>query len=140
MMNRILASGLLAVLVVTSSATSVFGAERRARVRNKAQRARIHEGVKSGEVTRGEAAKLRREQARIHQAERRARRDGNVTPAEKARIERMQNKASRDIYKAKHNDVKRPGADGGAPEVAEPNAAPPAGPAGDVPTGETSSN
>ena len=67
------------------------------------QNARIHQGVKSQELTFRETRTLRREQHRIQRTKRRALRDGVVTPRERVRIENRQNKASRDIYRLKHN-------------------------------------
>jgi hypothetical protein len=71
--------------------------------RQQNQRARIREGVASGEVTRPEAQRLRAEQHHIRRAERRAKADGEVTPRERARLQRKQNQASRDIRKQKHD-------------------------------------
>jgi hypothetical protein len=67
------------------------------------QEQRIEQGLKSGELTTREAAKLQREQGRVDQMESRALRDGTVTPAERARINAAQNKASRDIAREKHD-------------------------------------
>lgn len=71
------------------------------------QRARIHEGVESGELTKKEAAGLRSQQRHIRRAERRAEADGVVTPEEKAKLERKQDRASRQIYKQKHDGQER---------------------------------
>ena len=71
--------------------------------RQKAQRARIHDGVESGEVTGKEAARLRAEQRHVRRAERRAKADGQVTPAERAKLHRKQNKVSRDIRRQKND-------------------------------------
>jgi hypothetical protein len=71
------------------------------------QRARIHQGVKSGELTRHEAKRLRAEQRRIRAEKRMAKADGVVTRAERAQIRRDQNRASRDIYRQKHDDQNR---------------------------------
>ena len=71
------------------------------------QRSRIAQGVKSGELTHGEAKKLRAEERHIRRVERRAKADGEMTPAERARIEKLQDKASHDIYQQKHDDQKR---------------------------------
>jgi len=76
--------------------------------RQNRQRRRIRHGVKSGQLTRAEAARLRREQARIAAERRAARRNGRVSPAERARIRRSENRANRRIYRAKHNNRKRP--------------------------------
>jgi hypothetical protein len=75
------------------------------RERQKNQRARIRQGVKSGELTRGEANKLRQEQKTIQAEKKMAKADGKVTPAERAQLRKDQNKASRDIYRMKHNNA-----------------------------------
>ncbi len=67
------------------------------------QEQRIEQGLQSGQLNTREAAKLQREQGRVDQMESRALRDGTVTPAERARINAAQNKASADIYKQKHD-------------------------------------
>src|SRR5262245_54216630 len=67
------------------------------------QEQRIEQGLQSGQLTTREAAKLEREQGHIDQMESRALRDGTVTPAERARINAAQNKASADIYREKHD-------------------------------------
>mgnify|MGYP007059532049 CR=1 FL=1 len=82
---------------------------RRADVRQKAQRVRIADGRKDGEITRQEGAALNAQQRHIRRAERRAKADGTVTMSEKRRLERKQDRASRNIRRAKHNDIKRDG-------------------------------
>jgi len=67
------------------------------------QEQRIEQGLQSGQLTTREAAKLQREQGHIDQMESRALRDGNVSAAERARINAAQNKASRDIALEKHD-------------------------------------
>ncbi len=67
------------------------------------QHARIHQGVKSGELTKGEATKLRTEQRNIQKNKVLAKSDGKVTPGERKIIKAEQKKASKDIYKLKHN-------------------------------------
>ncbi|MCO6485064.1 MAG: hypothetical protein J5I41_04730 [Saprospiraceae bacterium] len=67
------------------------------------QRARIQEGRASGDLTRREARKLRQQQRHIHARKRLAMKDGVVTPREKHRIEQAQKRASRNIYRKKHN-------------------------------------
>lgn len=76
--------------------------------RQQNQKARIRQGVASGEVTRPEAKKLRAEQRHIKRVERRAKADGEVTAAERAKIQRKQNQASRDIRRQKHDRQDRP--------------------------------
>lgn len=69
------------------------------------QQKRIIQGVRSGKLTRGEARRLERQQARIQRTKRRDKmmNGGKMTPKEKAHVMRMQNRASRHIYHAKHN-------------------------------------
>ena len=72
--------------------------------RERNQRERIRQGVKSGELTRVEAARLRRQEAQIRLNEARARRSGGeFTPQERARIQRQLNRESRRIYRQKHD-------------------------------------
>ncbi len=73
------------------------------RERQMKQKARIRQGVKSGELTKGEARKLRQEQKTIQAEKQMAKVDGKVTPAERAKLRHDQNKASKDIYRLKHN-------------------------------------
>lgn len=72
--------------------------------RQVAQRARIHEGRRDGEVTNREAAALNAEQRHIRRSERRAKADGEVTAEEQKRLNRKQNRSSRHIRRAKHNE------------------------------------
>ena len=71
------------------------------------QRARIREGVRHGELTRAEAARLRHEQRVIQREKRMALAYGRVTRFERERIRHDQWRASWDIYRLKHNDRTR---------------------------------
>jgi len=71
------------------------------RMQNQDQR--INQGVNSGQLTPREAGKLDAQQAKIKQDELRAKSDGNVTPKERAKLTKEQNRASKNIYKLKHN-------------------------------------
>jgi hypothetical protein len=68
---------------------------------------RIFQGVKSKELTLRETGALMNEQQRIQNTKKRALSDGVLTPKERARIEFQQDKASKDIYRLKHNDQTR---------------------------------
>ena len=65
----------------------------------------IAQGVKSGQLTAGEAAHLENNEAKINQEVRSDRQanGGKLTPQEKAKVNRQQNKMSRQIYRDKHN-------------------------------------
>ena len=67
------------------------------------QHKRIARGVVSGELTRGEARVLVKEQRKIQRTKVRAWSDGRLTPRERVKIERRQDNASRRIYGLKHN-------------------------------------
>jgi len=57
-------------------------------------------------LTQGETTRLENQQSHLKAAEGRMKADGNLTPAERARLTRMQDRASRNVCRKKHNDVK----------------------------------
>lgn len=101
MKNAIL---LCALLVLGSAFASAQTATPHVTKRQLKQQARIEQGVKSGELTAGETKRLELQQAKITADKRKAKADGVVTPAERAKLAREQNRASRKIYRLKHND------------------------------------
>lgn len=94
----------LAIAALTATLAAAQTATPRIDRREARQHARIHQGVRSGELTRGEARELRAGERRIERTERRAKADGVVTPGERRHMSRMQNRESRHIYRMKHND------------------------------------
>ncbi len=68
------------------------------------QQTRIQQGVNSGSVTAGEAAKLENGQAADSRAQARAGANGNVSAKEQARLQRKQNRQSNRIHRKKHNN------------------------------------
>ena len=67
------------------------------------QQQRIHSGVASGQLTRRGASRLQRREGRIAVHKAQARADGVVTPAERRQLRREQNRASKAIYRQKHD-------------------------------------
>lgn len=67
------------------------------------QNNRIKEGVKTGQLTKGEAKYLHQEQKEIRNSKRTAKQDGKVTKGERKMIRTEQNQANKDIYRLKHN-------------------------------------
>jgi hypothetical protein len=68
------------------------------------QAARIRDGVKEGELTKGELDKLRADEAAVRAEERVYRKSGGpLAPAERRDLQRDLNKTSREIHRAKHN-------------------------------------
>ena len=71
------------------------------------QERRIEQGVRTGQLTAREAARLERGQARIRQMERQALADGHISRSERAAIQREQDKQNQLIARLKHNDRSR---------------------------------
>jgi uncharacterized membrane protein YebE (DUF533 family) len=94
---------LVAVLALAAAGVSAQTATPRVTKRQIRQQARIEQGVKSGELTPKETRRLEAQQAKIAIDKARAKADGVVTPRERAKLAREQNRASRNIYRKKHN-------------------------------------
>ena len=73
------------------------------------QHGRIHQGVGSGQLTRGERYRLNRRDARIHAQEHLDRRfdNGHLTGGERRNLNRDLNRTSGAIYRDKHNAAVR---------------------------------
>ena len=67
------------------------------------QQKRIAHGVKNGELTRGEVAKLQRQQRSINRSKKRAKADGVVTKKERVVLNARQKRASANIHHKKNN-------------------------------------
>ncbi|OYW13057.1 MAG: hypothetical protein B7X34_00955 [Acidobacteriia bacterium 12-62-4] len=80
------------------------------RIENRKDRqvARTNQGIRSGELTDKEAARLKARQANLNRKIRQDRQDGpGLTPAERARIEQRQDQISRDLARQKHDGQKK---------------------------------
>ena len=77
--------------------------------RKENQQDRIAQGVKSGQLTPGETAKLEKQQQGIKREESgmREANGGKLTGADKKALNQQQNRASRNIYNKKHNGRKQ---------------------------------
>ncbi|MEE4246122.1 MAG: hypothetical protein V2I33_11975 [Kangiellaceae bacterium] len=76
--------------------------------RQASQKARIAQGVATGELTRKETTRLVRGQAQLQRMENRAKADGVVTRTEQVRLQRKANKESRKIRRNKNDGQSRP--------------------------------
>ncbi|MBE7219919.1 MAG: hypothetical protein INR64_15725 [Caulobacteraceae bacterium] len=87
------------------AALSAVPAAAQVNAREYNQQRRIDQGVRSGALTPGEAARDERQQGRIDStvARERARNGGYLTPYQRARINQRENRASAHIYRSKHN-------------------------------------
>lgn len=67
------------------------------------QEQRIDQGIGSGQLNQREADRLNKQQAHINKMEDKAKADGVVTKKERARIHAAQDRASKNIYREKHD-------------------------------------
>ena len=67
------------------------------------QEKRIDQGITSGALTTKEAARLDKREIKIESAKLAAKADGKVSPAERRKLQREQNHASRAIHRQKHD-------------------------------------
>lgn len=96
----------IALILGTPFTSAVFAQTTGTEVqRDVNQENRIEQGLKSGQLSTGEAAKLERGEARIDRMEKNALKDGTLSPEEAARIQRTQNQESARINKLDNNAV-----------------------------------
>lgn len=67
------------------------------------QQQRIEQGVKSGELTAKEAARLEKGQERVQAMEDKAKADGKVTAKERERLQHAESQQSQKIFREKHD-------------------------------------
>ena len=70
------------------------------------QEQRIDQGITNGQLTQHETNKLEKQQQHIDTMENKAKSDGVVTKKERARIHAAQDKASKNIFRQKHDRQK----------------------------------
>jgi hypothetical protein len=99
----------MTILAATTLASAASASTRSPYINRREHREawRIHQGVESGELTRGEAWRLRHHEAEIRHDEWKAKRDGRLTLAERRKLNRELNRESGRIYRLKHNAVDR---------------------------------
>ena len=73
----------------------------------KVQEHRIKNGVKSGELTKGETKVLQHREREVRQDKKLAKSDGKITKPERKMIRKEQKRNSKLIHKAKHNNKTR---------------------------------
>ena len=93
----------LAIQAVSMAQTATPGINRREHQQQK----RIRRGVRSGSLTKKEAAKLEAQQAKTRAEEAAAKADGKVTAKERAHLQRRESRTSRRIYRQKHDNQTR---------------------------------
>jgi hypothetical protein len=99
-LNLTLAAALCAVVTVGT----VLPAQARINQRQQHQQERIAKGLHNGSLTAREAVRVERQQTHIARYEARSRADGGgLNFNERARIEALQDRASRTIHNQKHD-------------------------------------
>lgn len=87
--------------------SDISNAQQREDMNLKGERARIRQGVKSGEITRGEAAKIREKENELRNAKRAAKADGVINKQERKEIAKEDRQLDRTIHRTKHNNKRR---------------------------------
>jgi uncharacterized protein YdeI (BOF family) len=101
-MNWFVMAALIAVIIPAAGLAQ--GRRNGVNERQRNQQQRIRQGVRSGELTGVEAARLQRRESQIRLNEARARRSGGeFTPQERARIQGQLDRSSQRIYQQKHD-------------------------------------
>jgi hypothetical protein len=91
-------------LAALCTLTVALPAEARVNQRQDRQQHRIVKGINNGSLSARETAGLAKQQMSIRKYEHRSRADGNgLSLVERARIEHRRDRASRNIYRQKHD-------------------------------------
>jgi hypothetical protein len=108
-MHKILLTILATTIAIAVSATASAGVrDPHINKQQRHQATRIGQGIKSGELTKGESKDLVQEQRQIHQEEHQYKADGQFTQAERKDVRQDQRDASKQIYAEKHDEQERP--------------------------------
>jgi hypothetical protein len=100
-LRRIAMTALVAVFMTT--ALSAQEATPRINKRQRNQQQRIEQGAKSGQLTKKEVRHLEARESKIQADKINAKADGKVTAAERRKLKREENRASKAIYRQKHD-------------------------------------
>ena len=105
-MKKIMGVVLAGALSLMVSGVALAGPtdDPRIQKREQNQEKRIQQGEQSGQLTPKEAGKLEAQQTKIKQDEERMKADGKLTKAERKKLKREQDRASKNIYRKKHNE------------------------------------
>jgi hypothetical protein len=108
-MKSIAMSAVLAALFAGTVAVPAVAADRERGInaRQGMQQSRIQQGVRHGDLTRGETHRLRGEARNIRRDERAFRSDGNLSRGERRHLDRDLNRMSRDIRHQRNDGQRR---------------------------------
>lgn len=97
---------IIAVVVLFSVSSFDASAQKNRSLRDESQR--IHQGVVSGQLTAGEAARLQTQKAQLRrEAIRYKANDGRIGPRERADLKRDNRRLNKNICRQKHDRQKR---------------------------------
>lgn len=106
-MKQVIFAATLLIALFATNMAEAHGGYGNAHKKQRNQYHRIHQGMRSGQLTRQEAMQLRNQQAKIVHYKRMAKADGRITHNERALINRTQAQANRNIYRQKHDGQTR---------------------------------
>jgi hypothetical protein len=108
-MNKVLLATLVGVSLTTSAIAAVRDPKINKHLHHEAER--IGQGMKSGELTKGETKDLVKDQREIRREERQYKSDGKFTKDELKDVREDQRDASKEIHEEKHDEQARPKAE-----------------------------
>lgn len=91
---------ILGIILVTSM---FYNAQQKEDFNLKGEKARVANGIKSGELKPKEVATIAREAKDLRRVKYNAKKDGHVTPKERAKIAKKDLQLDKTIYRKKHN-------------------------------------
>ena len=94
----------LSLLILTFQSSPSFA--NRLDQRQDKQEQRIQQGIDKGQLNQNEANRFQNQQNRIQNKEDKFASDGEITRKEKVKLNKMQNKTSRHIFRQKHDKQK----------------------------------
>lgn len=96
---------LIAACLIATGASAMAQTAASTVQRDVNQQTRIVDGLQDGSLTTREAARLERGQAQVDRVQSRALGDGQLTAAERQRLDTVQDRTSQSIYAARHNEA-----------------------------------
>ena len=98
---------LFAVTVSVNAQTQKHKGKKHEDMSLKGEKARLKEGIKSGEITKDEAKRIKKEAKDVQRAKRKANADGTINKRERAKIAKEDRQLDKTIRKTKHNKKDR---------------------------------
>lgn len=94
-------------LIALSVIMMILSIAASAQIAERVRRHSIRHEFRTGDLTRPEVVELRKDQLRYNTMQRRAKRDGTVTPYERRKLHRAKVHNRREAFRFKHNRQRR---------------------------------